>query len=76
MIATKDRLLFCGQQNRRKMLMHHLTSSIILWSRNRQKMFSALSVISHLNQRHEEDDNDNDDMMTVNMTLTVKKRLA
>ena len=26
MIATKDRLLFCGQQNRRKMLMHHRAS--------------------------------------------------
>ena len=38
---------FCGQQNRQKMLLHHLTSSIILWSRNRQKMLSALSVISH-----------------------------
>ena len=40
-------VFFCGQQNRQKMLLHHLTSSIILWSRNRQKMLSALSVISH-----------------------------
>ena len=76
MIATKDRLFFLRTT---KSSENASASSYIIHhslAKKSSKDVSALSVISHLHQWHEEEDDDNDDMMTINMTSTVKKRLA